>query len=347
MDNDNNLYKSLYDEDDDLDDDIGPNLLFEMYSHLDFDNMSKYYSIEQFNNTLPSNLNNTLSIMHMNTRSILKKIDRINIFFASLKKCPDIFSVSENWLSDSNKHTATINGYKGYHLPRSNGREHGGVSCYNNDTLETELIEEYTYITDLIELLTVKVKVHDESYLISTVYRPSSKHVDVDLFDRMINDLLKKRIFKNSKHVLLGDFNINLLEFSTHSPTNQFLNTMQHFKYIPLIARPTRFPDLNQRGTNSLLDHIYVNFGPPSISGIIEHIISDHRPVFLNIAMPQGVKQSLSIKFRLINKVNRALFTRALCAINWESLLTENDLNTNFNIFLPNLTRFIIRTSLS
>ena len=333
MDNDDNLYKSLYDEDDTLEDDIGPNMLYEMYSHLDFEDMSKYFSIEQYNNTFPSNVNNIFSIMHMNTRSILKKIDKINIFFASLKKNPDIFSVTETWLSDSNKHTATINGYKAYHLTRANCHDHGGVSCYINDALGTELVEEYSYINELIELLTIKVKVCEEYYLISTVYRPSSKQIDVDVFDKMINKLLKNDIFKKSKHILIGDFNINLLEFSTHLPTNQFLNTMQNFKYIPLIARPTRFPDGNQRGSHSLLDHIYVNFVPPSISGIIKHIVTDHRPVFFNIPISEGVQHGFSIKFRLINKVNRDLFTRALCDIDWESLLTAPDLNTNFNLF--------------
>ena len=75
MDNDTNLYKSLYDEDDNLDNDIGSNLLYEIYSHLVYEEMSKYFSIDNYNRTLPTSLDNLFSFMHMNTRSILKKLD--------------------------------------------------------------------------------------------------------------------------------------------------------------------------------------------------------------------------------------------------------------------------------
>ena len=69
------MYKSLYDEDENLDNDIGSNLLYEIYSHLDYEEMSKYFSIDQYNRTLPTTLGSLFFIMHMNTRSILKKLD--------------------------------------------------------------------------------------------------------------------------------------------------------------------------------------------------------------------------------------------------------------------------------
>ena len=334
MNNNDNLFKSLYDDDDiTLENDVGLNVLHDIYSHLDYEEMSKYYTIQQYNDTLSVNLDNILSIMHMNTRSLQFKLDQINIFFASLKKIPDVFCITESWLTDSNINIAKIDGFTGYHIIRPAGHEHGGVSCFVNNALESELLEKFSFVNEFIEICTVRVKSNEESFIISAIYRPSSKHIDVDIFENRLSSLLKNNIFKKNKHVLLGDLNINLLEFTTHPATNQFITSIQNHRYIPLIARPTRFPDLNQRGTSSLLDHIYINFAPPSVSGIIQHIISDHRPIFLNISLPQGNNPQYKSKFRLINHQNRELFKRALCDVHWEFLLTRDDINSNFNIF--------------
>ena len=302
MSNNDNLYKSLYDDDDEtLDNDVGLNILHDIYNHLDYEEMSKYFNIQQYNDTLPVNLDNLFSIAHMNTRSLLHKLDHINIFFASLKKIPDVLCVSETWLSDINTNGAKIDGFMGYHITRPVRFEHGGVSCFVNNAIESELIDQFSFVNEHIEICTVRLKIKEESFIISTVYRPSSKHIDVEIFEKCLSALLKNNLFKKNKHILLGDFNINLLEFSTHSPTNQFITSIQNLKYIPLIARPTRFPDLNQKGSSSLLDHIYINFAPPSVSGIFEHIVSDHRPIFLNISLPQGKISQYKTKFRLIN----------------------------------------------
>ena len=75
-------------------------------------------------------------------------------------------------------------------------------------------------------------------------------------------------IFCKSDNILLGDLNINLLEHQTHQETGNYLAVIQSLNYILIISRPTRFPVGNQRGNESLLDHIYVNFTLPSISGI-------------------------------------------------------------------------------
>ena len=219
MNQDDNLYKSLYDDDQNLDNDIGLNNLHEIYGHLDYEEMSKYYSIDQFNNTFPSNENNLLSIVHVNIRSIIKKLDKINIFFASLKKVPDVFCVSESWLTDKNINLANLDGFKGYHMIRTSDHEHGGVSCFVRNSLESEFLEEFSFVNEIIEICSVRVKLNDEYYVISTIYRPSSKYNDVDLFNNRLADLLKNNIFKKSKRIMIGDFNINLLEFSSHTNT--------------------------------------------------------------------------------------------------------------------------------
>ena len=105
--------------------------------------------------------------------------------------------------------------------------------------------------------LTLKINTGTLDILICAIYRPNSKHIAVEEFTQVINTLLEVKA-KNNKIVLVGDFNINLLEHSTHIPTNNFLANIQAINFTPLIARPTRFPDSSELGEPSLLDHIYI-----------------------------------------------------------------------------------------
>ena len=149
--------------------------------------------------------------------------------------------------------------------------------------LQTELLNPFCFINVNIEMCTLKLTLGDSNYIITVLYRPKSKHVGVNEFTSDMNDMLNNDIFRRNKSLIIGDFNINLLEHSTHIPTNFFLNTMQTLNYFPHISRPTRFPDTPALGQPSLLDQIWSNFTPHSFSGILHCCISDHLPIFINI----------------------------------------------------------------
>ena len=126
-----------------------------------------------------------------------------------------------------------------------------------------------------------------------------------------------------------------MLEHATHNDTGEYLNLMQSLNFIPLISRPTRFPEGGQNARPSLLDHIYTNFIHQSIAGIIHYQITDHLPVFLNMVLPDKPTSYEKIKFRLLTSENKERFKRALIDVTWEEILTEgNDINTNFEKFI-------------
>ena len=83
---------------------------------------------------------------------------------------------------------------------------------------------------------------------------------------------------KERKQVfLLGDFNINLLNYNDHQPTNDFLDSLASNSFIPYILHPTRITSHSK----TLIDNIFSNFiSPDIISGNITATISDHLPQF-------------------------------------------------------------------
>lgn len=135
-------------------------------------------------------------------------------------------AVTEIWLNKTNKHIYQLPGYHAYHLVRTN-RAHGGVTIFISNDLQSEQLKDLTQISDNIEINTVKVTTQSLSFIICAIYRPHGKHELVEEFTNTLCTLLEKDTIANKKVILLGDLNINSLEHTTHTPTNNFLATLQ------------------------------------------------------------------------------------------------------------------------
>ena len=90
--------------------------------------------------------------------------------------------------------------------------------------------------------------------IVGVIYR----HPPSDLTDFNCNFLNKllENISKERKSIfLLGDFNVNLLNYNEHNQTNEFLDSLASNSFIPLILQPTRITS----HSNTLIDNIFSN----------------------------------------------------------------------------------------
>ena len=103
--------------------------------------------------------------------------------------------------------------------------------------------------------------------------------MDVLEFNNHLNQMLEK-VYKEQKQTfLLGDFNINLLNYNIHQPTNNFLDSLASNSTIPYIMQPTRLTSHSK----TLIDNIFSNILSSEImSGNLTATISDHLPQFLS-----------------------------------------------------------------
>ena len=77
---------------------------------------------------------------------------------------------------------------------------------------------------------------------------------------------------------LLGDANIDLLNYDQHSLTNEFLDSLSSHMLLPHIEQPTRI----RNNSKTLIDNIYSDVITPNyISGNITVTISNHLPQFV------------------------------------------------------------------
>ena len=80
----------------------------------------------------------------------------------------------------------------------------------------------------------------------------------MDLTDFNCNYLntLLDNISKEQKSIfLIGDFNVNLLNYNEHNQTNKLLDSLASNLLIPLILQPTRITS----HSNTLTDNIFSN----------------------------------------------------------------------------------------
>ena len=315
-------------------DDISMEIVNQLHGHSDLDSISNYYDINTYNKLFDPNTK--LNILHINSRSLPRNIDNIVAFLNSLITPPDILVVTETWLSDRNKDFFQLPGYHSYHLVR-NVRAHGGVSIFISNKIESSQLKELTVINDNIEINTTRVSIDSITYVICAIYRPNSKHEGIEAFtDNLFALLHKDNVMKNNI-VIIGDININLLEHMTHTATNNYLAALQTINFLPHISKPTRFPDTLNLSEPSLLDHIYTNFNNNFTSGIMHYQISDHLPIFLNISIPPKSRNFHKIEFRLLNERNKQNFSNKISLIDWNDVLTINDVNGNFETFLSKI----------
>ena len=73
--------------------------------------------------------------------------------------------------------------------------------------------------------------------------------------------------------VLIGDININFLQYNANNFTSEYLDMILEMGFMPLITKPTRITD----HTATLIDHIYTNVPEKVINaGICTADITDH-----------------------------------------------------------------------
>ena len=156
-------------------------------------------------------------------------------------------------------------------------------------------------------------------------------HPSMDFTDFNCNYLnqLLENISKKQKYIfLLGDFNVNLLNYNEHNQTNEFSDSLASKSFIPLILQPTRITS----HSNTLIDNIFSNvIDPDIISGNLTATISDHLPQFAIIPNMfgniSGNKSNIFEKYWF--KFDRENFILDYFSVDWEDLFKIDELNAD------------------
>ena len=120
----------------------------------------------------------------------------------------------------------------------------GGLSIFIKDNIHYKEREDLSLMLPFIETLFIEVPHNNKTYLIGVIYRVPD--TNKNLFTEKINSLLEP-LKSNYEVVLVGDFNICLLQDNNH--TQNFQNCMQANSLFPTILEPTRIATVLRNGT--------------------------------------------------------------------------------------------------
>ena len=116
---------------------------------------------------------------------------------------------------------------------------------------------EINIITEHIECLLVEIKSqfkkHKKKILVGVIYRPPNTNINA--FTEQIIKIIHTLKIGNKQCYIMGDFNINLLNYDHHMETHDYVDSMFSNSLIPQITKPTRITPT----TAKLIYNIYSN----------------------------------------------------------------------------------------
>ena len=194
-----------------------------------------------------------------------------------------------------------------------------------------------------IEIINQKTK----NIIVSTCYRPPASKIKP--FKKHLKSFFDKTKCHNKKMFIVGDFNINSLDYTKNTVVKNFINLMFQNGTIPVINKPTRVTNKS----TTCIDHIYINsfYNQDISSGIIKTDISDHLPVFIihNDIKLSSFPNKIKKQIRLINSTQILAFKTELGKINWAHITSCQSSNDAYDLFLEKFitlynTHFPIKT---
>lgn len=304
---------------------------------------SEYYLDYQFNEYTQNTKieQNAFSILHVNARSLNKNFHKLELLLNRLNHKFKVIAVTETWLNGTNEAHFKPPGYNLLSKPRT-AKSGGGVALYISSDIE------YTLINDIpnpdnanFEYAIAELKITSSNkILIASVYRPPDGNLRE--FTDNYCALLEKLNKSKCKTYIAGDFNVNLLNYDTHTDTQYFLDHVFSHYHYPTITRPTRF----SKNISTLIDNIYTNnINSNYHAGLLISDISDHLPVFYISASDLKLNKSSKPTHymhssRIINESNINKFKQMVVDANLDCIdPSSGDIEKNYNNFLEKFTK--------
>ena len=240
------------------------------------------------------------------------------------------------FLRQSCKVNVEIPGYS--YFPYLSHGQNGSVALYVKSGLSPTPRPDLSRDSTSFETVWVEVENRNGSnYLFCCAYRhPSS---DLDSFNEYLQEILSNPAVSNKKIFILGDFNVNLLNFNSHTPTTNYINFLFSKQFLPYIIHPSQVSD----NSSTLIDNIFSNISDnETVSGDILTNITDHFPQFL------------IVKHAVIPYKNLSYYQHDFFKLNAENLLNDfenldlsflndsvSDANAKFDSFLSILNELV------
>ena len=166
-----------------------------------------YYSPDNLNSHVSKYKNRSFSMINFNIRSCRKNFASFLAFICLISINFSIIVLCETWLNANIDYGFEMDNYNQFNIYRNSMG--GGIKILCDSSLRVKMLNEYSFISGVFEILTLSVIGSNFTYLICAVYRPPS--ASISQFNDMFFENILNRLPNNSQLIVTGDININLL----------------------------------------------------------------------------------------------------------------------------------------
>ena len=288
---------------------------------------SKYYRVQDLPKSTDHETN--FSLFHANIRSLSKHFDELQSLLSATKIPFDIIGLTESKQSIDKDFLTNvkINDYQLHTQPSKSSC--GGIAMYVKKSLDHSVLSNFNATEDEYEALWVEINTGPKSRNIICCCAYRHPDTDASKFLEYMESIVSKFENKNKLICIMGDFNLNLLNYESHSYTNDFINFMVSHYLIPHILQPTRVTDHSA----TVIDNMFTNATDfEATSGNILNQIADHYAQFLVLKkVPIVLKDSAYYSYDY-SKLNKDKFCDDFSKLSW-SQNDSIDINSKFADF--------------
>ena len=187
----------------------------------------------------------------------------------------------------------------------------------------------------MIESTIVVIINKNEKNMVAGCFYKHPKQTIPDFLDNLLLPLLEKLSNKNRQILIIGDFNINLLNYDNKNTAN-FLDTMFSYSSLPLINTPTRLTGHSK----TLIDNIFCN--KPMLHITAANISSDHLIQFFIEPSSTNAKLEQTCKLQqCYRNFHKTKFKNELHKISWKEHCSNPDSNVALEHFLQIINKLL------
>ena len=314
--------------------------LNDLLDNLDLDDdfpTTEYYTPDEFSQL---NIEKSNLFIHLNISSLSYFIDELKQLLSQMKHRPNVIAISETRIRKNKEISSKIDipGYK-YEFTETES-EKGGTLLYISEELKYKNRKDLNmYQAKTLESSFIEIEnKNKKNIIVGCIYKHPTMEITEFISDFM-EPCLKKLSFEKKELVLLGDYNINLLNCDSDKNSGDFLELMLSFSFLPRIIKPTRITSRSK----TLIDNIFINEHYSNIvAGNITTDISDHLTQF--VAIPgdwHAEMQGQETYRRNYKKLNSGKFKEDFNKINWINLLTGKGVDDAYDTFLEETEKLI------
>lgn len=262
-------------------------------------------------------------ILLVNIRSLNANFTNLQLFIGNLDTAPSVIVCTE---------TRVLQSYMFFSLP--------GYKMYYNHSEINITDGVVVYIKEDISESTEVVKVGKLSIVNTCIYLENKKKLEISALYRA-HDLpkpefvseLKKYLVSKKKienHLLLGDFNIDLIKLDLIG--YEHLNNLMENEFRPGFQTITR-PSQQDSRLGSCIDNIFIKSESfESLAIKYENLFNDHYPLFLQIDKINGQKPVYSQQF-----LNYQKLKKIANSVSWNSIKGLQDPNEAIDLLIEGI----------